>query len=66
MKKKGPRALGSSSTNDKALARLMVSELAMHNEHVIEMQKEEHKAFLEIKMREVECRKRELAIQEYR
>ncbi|GJY35729.1 ALP1-like protein [Tanacetum coccineum] len=52
MKKKGSRSSGSSSTNDEALARLMVSELAMHNERAIEMQKEEHKAFLEIKKRE--------------
>nr|GEY23251.1 hypothetical protein [Tanacetum cinerariifolium] len=61
MKKKGQRASGSSSTNDDALARLMVSEMAMHNEHAIEMQREERKAFLEIKTREVECRERELA-----
>nr|GEU88526.1 zinc finger BED domain-containing protein RICESLEEPER 2-like [Tanacetum cinerariifolium] len=66
MKKKGPRSSGSSSTNDEALARLMVSELAMHNERAIEMQKEEHKAFLEIKRREVKCSERELAIQEYK
>nr|GEX00468.1 hypothetical protein [Tanacetum cinerariifolium] len=56
MKKKGPRSSGSSSTNDEALDRLMVSELAMYNERAIKMQKEEHKAFLDIKMREVECR----------
>ncbi|GKC49686.1 hypothetical protein Tco_1072431, partial [Tanacetum coccineum] len=43
-------ALGSSSMNDKALARLMVSEMAMHTKCAIEMQKEERKAFLEIKM----------------
>ncbi|GKE52270.1 hypothetical protein Tco_1487426, partial [Tanacetum coccineum] len=43
-------ALGSSSTNDKALARLMVSEMAMHTKRAIEMQKEERKAFLEIKI----------------
>ncbi|GKC04222.1 hypothetical protein Tco_0995832 [Tanacetum coccineum] len=58
-KEKGPRSLGSSSTNDEALARLMVSELAMQNKRAIEMQKEEHKAFLEIKRKEVECRERE-------
>nr|GEW80790.1 hypothetical protein [Tanacetum cinerariifolium] len=56
MKKKWSISLGSSSMNDKALIRLMVSELAMQNEHAIEMQKEERKAFLEIKMRELECR----------
>ncbi|GKA50596.1 hypothetical protein Tco_0743669, partial [Tanacetum coccineum] len=50
LKKKGSRSSGSSSsTNDEALARLMVSELAMHNEHAIEMKKEEHATFLEIK-----------------
>ncbi|GJR05098.1 hypothetical protein Tco_0528082 [Tanacetum coccineum] len=56
MKKKGQRASGSSSMNDDALARLMVSDMAMHNERVIEMQKEERKAFLDIKRREVEYR----------
>ncbi|GJR55367.1 hypothetical protein Tco_1405888 [Tanacetum coccineum] len=45
MKKKGSRSSGSSSTNEEALARLMVSELAMHNERAIVMQKEERKAF---------------------
>ncbi|GKD12647.1 hypothetical protein Tco_1197054 [Tanacetum coccineum] len=49
-----------------ALARLMVSELAMHNEHAIEMKKEECLAFLEIKRREVECREQELAMLGYR
>ncbi|GKA35233.1 reverse transcriptase domain-containing protein [Tanacetum coccineum] len=52
-KKKGLRALGSSSMNDEALARLMVSEMATQNEHAIEMQREERLAFLEIKRREV-------------
>ncbi|GJY61195.1 hypothetical protein Tco_0461852 [Tanacetum coccineum] len=66
IKKKGPRSSGSSSTNDKALARLMVSERAMHNQRAIKMQKEERKAFLDIKKREMECRERELANQEYR
>ncbi|GJY21672.1 putative nucleotidyltransferase, ribonuclease H [Tanacetum coccineum] len=66
MKKKGQRSSGSSSTNDEAFARLMVSELAMHNNRAIKMQKEERLAFLEIKRREVECRERELANQEYR
>nr|GEY36240.1 hypothetical protein [Tanacetum cinerariifolium] len=48
----GPRASGSSSRNDEALARLMVSEMTTQNERAIEMQKEEHKPYLEIKMRE--------------
>ncbi|GKE33792.1 hypothetical protein Tco_1453114, partial [Tanacetum coccineum] len=58
-KKKGSRASGSSSMNDEALARLMVT--VMENQ-----EKEERLAFLEIKLREVECRERELANQEYR
>ncbi|GJZ93416.1 zinc finger BED domain-containing protein RICESLEEPER 2-like protein [Tanacetum coccineum] len=58
-KKKGSRASGSSSMNDEALARLMVTE--MENQ-----EKEERLAFLEIKMREVECREREVANHEYR
>ncbi|GJZ15428.1 hypothetical protein Tco_0551105 [Tanacetum coccineum] len=65
LKKKGSRSLGSSSSaNDEALARFMVSELAMHNERAIEMKKEERLAFLEIIRREVECREREFAMQE--
>ncbi|GJY89563.1 hypothetical protein Tco_0504759 [Tanacetum coccineum] len=57
LKKKGSRSSGSSSSrNDKALARSIVSELAMHNEHAIEIKEEEHLTFLEIKWREVECR----------
>nr|GEY55376.1 RNA-directed DNA polymerase, eukaryota [Tanacetum cinerariifolium] len=41
LKKKWPRSSGSSSsTNDEALATLMVSELAMHNERAIGMKKE--------------------------
>ncbi|GJY64510.1 RNA-directed DNA polymerase, eukaryota [Tanacetum coccineum] len=51
-KKKGLRALRSSSMNDEALARLMVSEMATQNEHAIEMQREERLAFLEIKTKE--------------
>ncbi|GJX70114.1 inositol-tetrakisphosphate 1-kinase [Tanacetum coccineum] len=53
-KKKGSRASGSSSMNDEALARLMVTEMASQ-------EKEERLAFLEIKRREVECREREYA-----
>ncbi|GKF32269.1 hypothetical protein Tco_0102067 [Tanacetum coccineum] len=48
---RGTRALGSSSTNDKALARLMVTEMTTQ-------EKEQQEAFLEIKRREVECRER--------
>ncbi|GKE45759.1 hypothetical protein Tco_1473043 [Tanacetum coccineum] len=51
--------------NDEALARLMVSELATQSEIAMAMKKEEHATFLEIKMREVECRERENAMQEY-
>nr|GEV86298.1 hypothetical protein [Tanacetum cinerariifolium] len=66
LKKKGSRSWGSpSSMNDEALSWLMVFEMAMHNECVIEMKKKERLASLEIKMREVECRERELAMQEY-
>ncbi|GKG16349.1 hypothetical protein Tco_0358672, partial [Tanacetum coccineum] len=55
-KKKGAGSLGSSSSmNDEALARLMVSELATHNERAIAMKKEERVAFLEIRRRKVEC-----------
>ncbi|GJY46293.1 zinc finger BED domain-containing protein RICESLEEPER 2-like protein [Tanacetum coccineum] len=65
LKKKRARSSGSSSsTNDEALARLMFSELAMHNQRAIRMKKEECLAFLEIKRMEVECRERELKMQE--
>ncbi|GKC80415.1 hypothetical protein Tco_1131189 [Tanacetum coccineum] len=48
-KKKGAGSSGSSSSmNDEALARLMVSELATHNKRAIEIKKEERLAFLEI------------------
>ncbi|GJX35894.1 hypothetical protein Tco_0247451 [Tanacetum coccineum] len=54
LRKKGPRSSGSSSSmNDEALARLMVFELAMHNERAIRMKKEECLAFMEIKKREL-------------
>ncbi|GJT80267.1 zinc finger BED domain-containing protein RICESLEEPER 2-like protein [Tanacetum coccineum] len=66
VKKKGPRASGSSSMNDESLARLMVSEMATQNERAIEMQKEERLAFLEIKRRDVECHEQELANHEYK
>ncbi|GKE67814.1 hypothetical protein Tco_1521975, partial [Tanacetum coccineum] len=58
-KKKGSRASGSSSMNDEALARLMVTEMAAQ-------EKEQRDAFIEIKMRDVECCEREVAAQEYR
>ncbi|GJY77175.1 hypothetical protein Tco_0482291 [Tanacetum coccineum] len=58
-KKKGSRASRSSSMNDEALARLVVTEMA-------NQEKEECLAFLEIKKREVECRERDVANQEYR
>ncbi|GJS84695.1 hypothetical protein Tco_0751236 [Tanacetum coccineum] len=48
-KKKGAgSSRSSSSMNDEALARLMVSELATHNKRAIEIKKEERLAFLEI------------------
>nr|GEW91298.1 hypothetical protein [Tanacetum cinerariifolium] len=58
-KKKGSSASGSSSMNDEALARLMVTEIATQ-------EKEQRDSFLGIKGREVGCRERELEAQEYR
>ncbi|GKC49768.1 hypothetical protein Tco_1072513 [Tanacetum coccineum] len=58
-KNKGLKALGSSTINDDALARLMVTEMT-----TAEVQQRE--AFIEIKRREVECREREVAATEYR
>ncbi|GKC63123.1 hypothetical protein Tco_1095721 [Tanacetum coccineum] len=61
-KKKGSRssrASRSSSKNEEALARLMVTEMTAQ-------EKEQHDAILEIKRREVKCRERELANEEYR
>ncbi|GJY15004.1 hypothetical protein Tco_0385426 [Tanacetum coccineum] len=58
-KKKGSRASGSSSMNDVALARLMVTEMTAQ-------EKEQRDAFLEIKRREVECCELEIAAHEYR
>ncbi|GKC60653.1 hypothetical protein Tco_1088251 [Tanacetum coccineum] len=52
--------------NDEALARLMISEQAMHNERAIGMKKEERLTFMEIKRRDVELREREVAMLEYR
>ncbi|GJZ29012.1 zinc finger BED domain-containing protein RICESLEEPER 2-like protein [Tanacetum coccineum] len=52
LKKKGSRSSGSSSSmNDEALDRLMVFQMAMHNERAMEMKKEERLAFLEIRRR---------------
>ncbi|GJY46046.1 hypothetical protein Tco_0435109, partial [Tanacetum coccineum] len=50
---------GSSTMSDDALARLMVTEMTAQ-------EKEERLAFIKIKRREVECREREVAAQEYR
>ncbi|GKD12521.1 hypothetical protein Tco_1196928 [Tanacetum coccineum] len=50
---------GSSSMNDDALARLMVTEIT-------DQEKEERLAFIGIKRREVECHEREVAAQGYR
>ncbi|GKF30217.1 hypothetical protein Tco_0096559, partial [Tanacetum coccineum] len=57
--KKGPRASGSSSMNDEALARLIVTEMTAQ-------EKGQRDAFIEIKRMEVECRERELTATEYR
>nr|GEW47562.1 hypothetical protein [Tanacetum cinerariifolium] len=58
-KNKGSNSSASSSVNEEALARLMVTEMGAQ-------EKEEHLAFLEIKMREVECHERELEQQDMR
>nr|GEW50665.1 hypothetical protein [Tanacetum cinerariifolium] len=51
VKKKGSRSSRSSSMNDEALARLMVTEMTTQ-------EKEQRDAFIEIKRREVKCRER--------
>ncbi|GJY49211.1 hypothetical protein Tco_0439167 [Tanacetum coccineum] len=56
---KWSKASGSSSVNEDALARSMVTEMTAQ-------EKEQREKFLELKMREVECREREIATQEYR
>ncbi|GJX17945.1 gamma-glutamyltranspeptidase 1 [Tanacetum coccineum] len=56
-KKKGSKASGSSNVNEDALARLMVTEMTTQ-------EKTERLAFLEIKMREVEYREREIEQQD--
>nr|GEX06437.1 hypothetical protein [Tanacetum cinerariifolium] len=58
-KNNGSKASGSSTMNDDALARLMVNEMTS-------AEVQQRKAFMELKMREVECRKREIAATEYR
>ncbi|GJV60791.1 hypothetical protein Tco_1348838 [Tanacetum coccineum] len=57
-KNKGSKASGSSTTNDDALARLMVTEM-------IAAEVAQHEKFMQLKMREVECREREIAATEY-
>nr|GEX85215.1 hypothetical protein [Tanacetum cinerariifolium] len=57
-KNKGSKASGSSTMNDDALARLMVTEMTTQ-------EKEERLTFTEIKRREVECRELEVAAQDY-
>ncbi|GJY19008.1 hypothetical protein Tco_0390499 [Tanacetum coccineum] len=56
-KNKGSKTSGSSTINDDALARLMVTEMT---------EKEERLTFLEIKRREVEYREREIEQQDMR
>ncbi|GKC76737.1 glutathione S-transferase T3-like protein [Tanacetum coccineum] len=58
-KNKGSKASGSSTMNDDALARLMVTELTAAE--VAQREK-----FMELKRREVECREREIVGAEYR
>ncbi|GJS99637.1 reverse transcriptase domain-containing protein [Tanacetum coccineum] len=57
-KNKGSKASGSSTMNDDALDRLMVTEMTAAE--VAQREK-----FMELKMREVECREREIAAAEY-
>ncbi|GJS58102.1 hypothetical protein Tco_0652886 [Tanacetum coccineum] len=58
-KNKRSKALGSSTINDNALARLMVNEMTA-------AEIEQRDAFMELKMREVECREREITATKYR
>ncbi|GJY76387.1 hypothetical protein Tco_0481503 [Tanacetum coccineum] len=57
-KNKWSKASGSSTMNDDALARLMVTEMTAAE--VAQREK-----FMELKRREVECREREIAAAEY-
>nr|GEU70608.1 hypothetical protein [Tanacetum cinerariifolium] len=58
-KNKGTKSSASSSVNDDALARLMVTEMTAQ-------EKQERLAFLGIKRREVECREQEIEQQDVR
>nr|GEX14466.1 hypothetical protein [Tanacetum cinerariifolium]GEX14471.1 hypothetical protein [Tanacetum cinerariifolium] len=58
-KNKRSKPTGSSTLNEDEMARLMVTEMTT-------LEKEERLAFLEIKMREVECREREIEQQDMR
>ncbi|GJR36850.1 hypothetical protein Tco_1212534 [Tanacetum coccineum] len=58
------KTTGSSSMNDDAFARLMVSEMGLQTERAIELQKEERKAFLELKRHEMEIRAEEKSWQQ--
>ncbi|GKF31512.1 hypothetical protein Tco_0101310, partial [Tanacetum coccineum] len=58
-KNKGSKVSGSSTMNDDALAKLMVTEMTAAE--VAQREK-----FMELKRREVECREREIAAAEYR
>ncbi|GJT85482.1 reverse transcriptase domain-containing protein [Tanacetum coccineum] len=58
-KNKGSKVSGSSTMNDDALARLMVTEMTAAE--VAQREK-----YMELKRREVECREREIAAAEYR
>ncbi|GJX74380.1 hypothetical protein Tco_0312975, partial [Tanacetum coccineum] len=57
-KNKGSKASGSSTMNDDALARLMVTEVT-----VVEVAQREK--FMKLKRREVECHEQEIATAEY-
>nr|GEV35677.1 hypothetical protein [Tanacetum cinerariifolium] len=58
-KNKGTNVLGSSTMNDDALSRLMVTEMTAQK-------KEKRLTFIEIKRREVACREREVTAQQCR
>nr|GEY82060.1 hypothetical protein [Tanacetum cinerariifolium] len=58
-KNKRSKPTGSSTLNEDEMARLMVTEMTA-------LEKEERLAFLEIKMREVECRECEIEQQDMR
>ncbi|GJZ35751.1 hypothetical protein Tco_0581568 [Tanacetum coccineum] len=58
-KNKGSKTSGSSTMNDDALAMLVVNEMTT-------AEVEQREAFIEVKMREVECHERDIATTEYR